>query len=174
MQENVLFTLTPHLRQWAMWVQGQWVGVLVATYICIAYHHTNVVARMFNMWAICFSGLMWHLASSWLNWLLHWQTTKWPSVIPLLVWKSSSDFWLVNSTCKPKSQARRVLPQRKLPCGNPWQSYSAGRGKKKWGGREERAGWGAWQSFYLQLHRIRMIILWVHGKSNPNNNVTAH
>lgn len=120
---------------------------------------------------ICFSGLMWHLASLWLNWQLHWQTTKWPSVIPLLVWKSSADFWPVNSTCKPKSQARRVLPQWKLPCGNPWQSYSAGRGKKEWGGgREERA----WQSLHLQPHCIKMIILWVHSTNKPNYNVTAH
>lgn len=36
---------------WDMWVQGQRVGVLVATCICITYNHTNTVAHNVETWA---------------------------------------------------------------------------------------------------------------------------
>lgn len=39
------------VRLWATWVQGQRVGVLVGTYICITYHHINAVTHIFDMWA---------------------------------------------------------------------------------------------------------------------------
>lgn len=148
-------------RLWAMWVQGQRVGVLVATYICITYRRINVVTRMFDKWAgergtldppttSCFSGLTWHLASSRLDWQLPW-TAKWPCVIPAPLSKPSPDSWMVNST-------RKLIAKRDVCCQSggsshvetPWQSYSAGRGKER--KKEKRGGL---EVFYMQLFCIR-------------------
>ncbi len=103
---------------------------------CCRSYVGDVGGRGGSPWpqTFCFSDLAWHLASSLLVRQLLCTTTKWSCKIPFLVSKPSPDSWLVNSTRKPCSQARRVLPEWELPCGNPWQSYSAERSRKKWGG----------------------------------------
>lgn len=120
----------------AMWVQGQWVGVLVGTYICITspsykccnpyIRHVGGKGETYDPATFCFSDLQWHLASSWLNWQMLY-ATKLPCLIPSLVSKPLSRLLTGSFHLQVRSQASRVLPSWKIPCGNPWQSYSARR-----------------------------------------------
>lgn len=147
---------------WAPWVQGQCVGVLVATYICITYHGTNVVSHMLAMWAgeggtldpetFCFSGLTWHLASSWLNWQLLW-STKWPCVIPLLGSKPSPDSWLVNSTCEPVAKQDVCCQSRSSHVETPGKVIQPEEARSS-EEDEESGGRGKHQAFYMHLFCI--------------------
>lgn len=149
---------TVHSRSiglWATWAQVQWVGVIVATYICITYHHINVVAHMFDTWVAAEGGGgdswprqpsvslawgdIWHLHGSTDNCCELQNGPAWF----LCCYQSPLQIpdWLI-PLAKTRSQARRALPEWKLPCGNPWQSYWAGRGENKWGGGESWVGGG--------------------------------
>lgn len=166
------------VRLWAMWVQGQWVGVLAATYICISYHHIHVVTHVFDTWAreggtldptFCFSGLTWHLASSWLNWQLLW-TTKWPRMIPLLVSKPSPDSWLVNYTSKPVAKQDMRCQSGSSHVETPGKviQLEEARRSKEEEEEEERGGWGVQQACYMltTLH-YKWLPLGEIVKSNP-------
>lgn len=152
---------------WDMWVLGQRVGVLVATCICITYHHTNAVAHNVETWAgeggtldpqtFCFSGLAWHLASLSLYWQLLCATTKWPCLIPLLVSKPSPDSWLVNSTCEPVAKQDVCCQSGSSHVETPGKviQLEEARRSDEEEEEEERGGWGVQQAFYMQLFYIR-------------------
>lgn len=165
-------------RLCAMWVQGQRVGVLVATYICITYRRINVVTRMFDKWAgergaldppttLCFSGLTWHLASSRLNWQLLW-TAKWPCVIPAPVSKPSPDSWMVNST-------RKLIAKRDVCCQSGGSSHVETPGKVtrleevKRGRKRREVGW---RCFICNYSALGMITCRGNSKKKEKKRVT--